>query len=41
MVFFPKKNYEKILRKLFEVGKLDLSDTPLRAYYDSDLDDEE
>lgn len=41
VVPISQKNYEKIIRKLFEVGKLDLSDTPLRAYYDRDLDDEE
>lgn len=41
VVPISKKNYEIIVKSLFEVGKLDLSDTTLRAYYDSDLNDEE
>lgn len=41
VVPISKKNYEIIVKRLFEVGKLDLSDTTLRAYYDSDLNDEE
>lgn len=41
VVPISKKNYEIIVKRLFEVGKLDLSDTTLRAYYDRDLNDEE
>lgn len=40
VVPISKENYEIIVKKLFEVGKLDLSDTTLRAYYDRDLNDE-
>lgn len=35
-----EEDYEIIVRKLFEVGKLDLSNTDLRAFYDDDNHEE-
>lgn len=40
-IAISQKSYEKIIKKLFEVGKLDLSNTKLRAYYIDDLEDTE
>lgn len=36
-----KEEYEIIVKKLFAFGRLDLSNTDLRAYYDEDEDYEE